>query len=145
MARDRGGPRIAFQGLMIPVLDDRLDQPSYEQAETAEGFNTPGAQGMWLHYLGDDYDRSKTSPYAAPARADSLAGLPPAFIQTNGLDPLRDEGIQFAQRLMAEGIDVELYNAPGSYHGADPLDPRTAMQAVRVYNESLGAALAREG
>jgi acetyl esterase/lipase len=141
MARDRGGPKIGFQALMIPVLDDRLDQPSYEQAENAEGFNTPAAHGMWLHYLGDDYDRSKTSPYAAPARAEDLSGLPPAFIQTNGLDPLRDEGIQFALRLMAEGLDVELYNAPGNYHGADPLDPRTMMQAGRVYNEALGAAL----
>ncbi len=143
MTRDRGGPKIAYQGLMIPVLDDRLDQPSHKQAETAEGFSGRGAIGMWLHYLGEDYDREKTSPYAAPARAEDLSGLPPALIQTNGLDPLRDEGIQFALRLMAEGIDVELYNAPGAYHGADPLDPRTAAQAVRVYNEALGAALQR--
>jgi len=143
MTRDRGGPKIAYQGLMIPVLDDRLDQPSHKQAEMADGFSGRGAIGMWLHYLGEDYDREKTSPYAAPARSEDLSGLPPAFIQTNGLDPLRDEGIQFALRLMAEGIDVELYNAPGAYHGADPLDPRTAAQAYRVYNEALGAALQR--
>ena len=84
---------------------------------------------------------TEVSPYAAPARAESLAGLPPAFVQTNGLDPLRDEGIQYAMRLMAAGIDVELYNAPGAYHGADPLDPRTAFQAARVYHEALNAAL----
>ena len=42
---------------------------------------------------------------------------------------------------MAAGIDVELYNAPGAYHGADPLDPRTAFQAARVYHEALNAAL----
>jgi acetyl esterase/lipase len=141
MTRDRGGPEIAYQGLMIPVLDDRLDQPSHSQSESAEGFSGRMAIGMWLHYLGEDYDREKTSPYAAPARAEDLSGLPPALIQTNGLDPLRDEGVQFALRLMAEGIDVELYNAPGAYHGADPLDPRTAAQAYRVYNEALGAAL----
>lgn len=143
MARDRGGPKIAFQGLGIPVLDDRLDQPSYRQAEEAEGFNTPAAHGMWLHYLGEDYDREKTSPYAAPARAESLAGLPPAVVQTNGLDPLRDEGIQYAMRLMAEGIDVELYNAPGCYHGAEPLDMRTMVLGASVYSQSLGAALNR--
>ena len=141
MSRDRGGPRIAYQGLMIPVLDDRLHQPSHEQAQNAEGFDARSAIGMWLHYLGEDYDREKTSPYAAPARADDLSGLPPAFIQTNGLDPLRDEGVEFALRLMAEGIDVELYNAPGAYHGADPLDPRAAAQAYRLYSEALGAAL----
>ena len=141
MTRDRGGPKIRFQALMIPVLDDRLDQVSYEQAQAANGFNTPAAHGMWLHYLGEDYDRAKTSPYAAPARADDLSGLPPAFVQTNGLDPLRDEGLQYAMRLMAEGLDVELYNAPGNYHGADPLDPRAMAQAGRVYYEALGAAL----
>lgn len=141
MSRDRGGPRIAYQGLMIPVLDDRLDQPSHAQAEHGEGFSGRSAIGMWMHYLGDDADREKTSAYAAPARADDLSGLPPAIIQTNGLDPLRDEGIQYALRLMAEGIDVELYNAPGAPHGAEPQDPRTAAQAFRIFNEALGAAL----
>ncbi|MBW2270580.1 MAG: alpha/beta hydrolase [Deltaproteobacteria bacterium] len=145
MTRDRGGPKIAYQGLMMPVLDDRLHQPSHKQAETSEGFSGTAAIGMWLHYLGEDYDREQTSPYAAPARAHDLTGLPPTFIQTNGLDPLRDEGVEFALRLMAEGIDVELYNAPGTYHGADPLDPRTAAQAYRVYGEALGAALQRGG
>ena len=145
MTRDRGGPKIAFQGLMIPVLDDRLDQPSHRQSFEGEGFTGSAAIGMWLHYLGEDYDREKTSPYAAPARAEDLSGLPPAFIQTNGLDPLRDEGLQYGMRLMAEGIDVELYNAPGNYHGADPIDPRTMIQGARVYNEALAAALARKG
>lgn len=145
MARDRGGPPIAFQALMIPVLDDRLGQASHRQAEDSEGFSGRAAIGMWLHYLGEDYDRGKTSPYAAPARADDLSGLPPALIQTHGLDPLRDEGIEYALRLMGEGIDVELYNAPGVYHGAMPLDARTALQATRVFGDALGAAVARGG
>ena len=68
---------------------------------------------MWLHYLGEDYDREKTSPYAAPNRATEFSGLPPAIVWTNGLDPLRDEGIEYAMNLMAAGIDVELYNCPG--------------------------------
>ena len=96
---------------------------------------------MWLHYLGEDADRTRTSPYAAPARAESLADLPPAFVLTNGLDPLRDEGIEYAQRLLAEGIQVELYNCPGAYHGAPPLDARTAATADQVYTEALRAAL----
>ena len=129
MARDRGGPKIAFQGLMIPVLDDRLDTPSMRQAIEAPGFNSMGAEGMWLHYLGETYDRSATSPYAAPSRAEDLSGLPPAFIQTNGLDPLRDEGIHYALRLLAAGVSVELCNVPGVYHGAPPLNPAAAARA----------------
>ena len=141
MARDRKGPRIALQALLIPVLDDRLETASHEQSRGGPGFNADGNEGMWLHYLGEDYDRSRTSPYAAPARAEDLSGLPPAIVQTNGLDPLRDEGILYGLRLMEAGIPVELYNAPGCYHGADPVDPRAAAQAIRIFTEALGAAL----
>jgi len=141
MARDRRGPKIALQALMIPVIDDRLDTPSIEQARGGLGFNAENNEGMWLHYLGEDYDRGNTSPYAAPARAEDLTNLPPALIQTNGLDPLRDEGIHYALRLLASGIPVELYNAPGCYHGHPPTDERAAAQAMRVFNEGLAAAL----
>jgi len=141
MTRDRGGPKIAFQGLMIPVLDDRLETPSIRQAREAPGFNSRGAEGMWLHYLGEEYDRSNTSPYAAPNRAGDLSGLPPAFVQTNGLDPLRDEGIQYALRLLAAGVSVELCNVPGAYHGAPPLNPAAAARANRAYNAALHEAL----
>jgi acetyl esterase/lipase len=141
MARDRSGPRIAFQALMIPVLDDRRSTPSMRQYEQSPGFGGANAEGMWLHYLGDDHDPATTSPYAAPARAASLAGLPPAFIQVNGLDPLRDEGIEYALRLLAEGIPVELYCGPGLYHGADALDPRIAAQAALLYDAAIGAAV----
>ncbi|MEM7413782.1 MAG: alpha/beta hydrolase [Myxococcota bacterium] len=141
MARDRKGPKIALQALLIPVIDDQLRTASHEQSRGGPGFNADGNEGMWLHYLGEDYDRSNTSPYASPARAEDLSGLPPALVQTNGLDPLRDEGIVYALRLMEAGIPVELYNAPGCYHGADPIDPRAAAQAMRVFGEALGAAL----
>lgn len=142
MSRDRGGPKIAYQAMMIPVTDDRLATPSMAQAGLENpGFNEPASHGMWLHYLGDDYDRSKTSPYAAPARAESFEDLPPAFIQTNGLDPLRDEGIEYGLKLLAAGIPTEIYNCPGAYHGAPPLDERTAALAFQIYNAALGAAL----
>lgn len=141
MTRDRNGPRIALQALMIPVIDDRLETASTRQTRDGLGFNGAQAEGMWLHYLGEDYDRSQTSPYAAPARAADLSGLPPAFVQTNGLDPLRDEGILYALRLMEAGIAVELYNAPGNYHGHPPIDERAAAVALRVYNDALAASL----
>ena len=142
MARDRGGPAIAFQALNIPVLDDRLQTPSMNQFDGDHpGFNRTRAEGMWLHYLGEDADRSATSPYAAPARAASLAGLPPAFIHVNGLDPLRDEGIEYAMRLMADGVPVELYCAPGAYHGAPPQDLRVVENGRRLMLEAIAAAI----
>jgi acetyl esterase/lipase len=142
MARDQGGPRIAYQALLIPVLDDRRVTPSMRQYRDGPGFNGAMAEGMWLHYLGEDHDPATTAPYAAPGRAESLAGLPPAFIQVNGLDPLRDEGLAYAQRLLAEGIPVELYCAPGMYHNAPPLDERVLATANRLVAGAIAAALA---
>ncbi len=140
MARDRGGPPIALQALNIPVTDDRCDTPSMQQYEEAPLFGARLARWMWDTYLGADADRSATSPYAAPNRADDLSGLPPAFVHVAGLDPLRDEGIQYAMRLMAAGVDVELYCSPRMHHGLAE-DQRTAAQADRVYREAVAAAL----
>ncbi len=141
MARDRGGPRIAYQALMIPVIDDRLETPSIRQFVGHPGFDSRMAEGMWLHYLGEDHDRSVTSPYAAPARAESLAGLPPAFILTGGLDPLRDEGLLYALRLLEAGVPVEIVNVPGAYHGAPALDPKAQQRGQLAYFQAIGDAL----
>jgi acetyl esterase/lipase len=141
MSRDRGGPPIVFQALIIPVTDDRLDTPSMRQGFAAPGFSGAAAVAMWRYYLGDDYDRSATSPYAAPARAESVADLPPAYIQTNGLDPLRDEGIAYAQRLLAEGIQVELHNVPNAYHGVPPDDLEGAARVTALLDAALAKAM----
>jgi acetyl esterase/lipase len=140
MARDRGGPAIRYQALVIPVLDDRCETPSMRQFVEAPLFGAVQAKAMWDTYLGPGADRGNTSPYAAPARAERLDGLPPAFIQVNGLDPLRDEGIEYALRLLAAGVPVELYCAPGQYHGASD-DPRPQAQSARLYLEAVAAAI----
>ena len=116
MARDRGGPSISFQILNIPVLDDRMDTPSMRDHVATPMFHRPGAETMWDNYLG--VDRGPAPAYAAPARADDLAGLPPAYIQVAELDPLRDEGIQYALRLLGAGVSVELHAFPGTFHGS---------------------------
>jgi acetyl esterase len=141
MARDRSGPRIALQALTIPALDDRCDTPSMRQYVEAPLFGARQAVEMWDRYLGAERDASTVSPYAAPGRADDLADLPAAFIQVNGLDPLRDEGIVYATRLMAAGVPVELYCAPNQHHGLAE-DPRTQAQAARLYHEAIRAAIA---
>lgn len=140
MARDWNGPTIAFQALLIPVIDDRCGTPSMRQYEEGPLFGGRLAREMWIRYLGTDADRAATSPYAAPGRAADLQGLPPAYIQVNGLDPLRDEGIEYAMRLMAADVAVELYCAPHQHHGMGD-DPRTAAAATRLYQEAVRAAL----
>jgi acetyl esterase/lipase len=117
MARDRGGPALCFQVLEIPELDDRLETPSMRQFTDTPLWNRPNAVWSWKHYLGPDHE-GEVSPYAAPARATDLAGLPPAYISTMEFDPLRDEGIVYAMRLLEAGVSVELHSFPGTFHGS---------------------------
>ena len=93
LARDRGGPALCFQYLGIPELDDRLGTPSMRAYTDTPLWNRPNAVFSWTSYLGAEPGGDGVSPYAAPARAEDLAGLPPAFVTTCQFDPLRDEGI----------------------------------------------------
>jgi acetyl esterase/lipase len=136
MARDRGGPSLCFQLLDIPCLDDRLSTPSMKQFTDTPIWNHPNAVRSWDAYLGPD--RGETSPYAAPARAADLSGLPPAYVITCEFDPLRDEGIEYAQRLMQAGVPAELHHYPGTFHGSAGAGAGTAI-ATRMVNDRLAA------
>jgi acetyl esterase/lipase len=114
LARDRGGPRLAIQSLGMPELDDRLDTPSMRAFLNTPLWSRPQAEASWRHYLGG----TAADGYAAPARMTDLRGLPPAYITTMELDPLRDEGLTYAMRLLAAGVSVELHNFPGTFHGS---------------------------
>ena len=137
LARDRGGPSLCFQVLEIPELDDRLDTPSMLAFTDTPLWNRPNAVWSWKHYLGPDH-RGEVSPYAAPARAENLAGLPPAYISTMEFDPLRDEGIIYALRLMEAGVQVELHSYPGTFHGSSLI---TTAAVSRRANKELFTAL----
>ena len=81
-------------------------------------WSRPQAVQSWQWYLGDAYGTDDVSPYAAPARATDVAGLPPAYVSTMEFDPLRDEGINYALKLLAAGVSVELHSFPGTFHGS---------------------------
>jgi len=136
LARDRGGPALCFQLLEIPELDDRLDTPSMRAFEDTPLWNRPNAVWSWRHYLGPGH-AGETSLYAAPARAKDLAGLPPAYVSTMEFDPLRDEGILYALRLLQAGVPVELHSFPGTFHGSGLL--AAAQVSQRGARESLDA------
>jgi acetyl esterase/lipase len=113
LARDAGSPAIVGQGLMTPVTD--LDMSSGSYAENGEGYILTAALMKWFcdHYA-DEADRS--DPRASPLRADNLAGLPPAIVITSEFDPLRDEGIAYADALTAAGVPVQHIAARGHTH-----------------------------
>jgi acetyl esterase len=116
LARDRGEPAVAFQLLVYPTLDDRR-QTASQQFVGSPMVDGRDCERCWTYYLGPE--RSDVSPYAAPGRADDLSGLPPTYLMTAELDPLRDEGIEFATRLLAAGVSVDLHQFAGAFHGFD--------------------------
>jgi len=116
MARDRGGPAIAFQLLLYPMIDDRTGVHPYAGEHV---WPLAANRFGWRSLLGHEPGIAGVSPYAAPARADNLAGLPPAFIAVGALDLFVDENIDYAKRLIAAGVPTELKVYPGAYHGFD--------------------------
>jgi acetyl esterase/lipase len=134
--RDHGGPPVAYLMLVSPMLDDRSSSPS---ARTNTGFGAWSREAnlqAWRAYLGTHQGGERLSPYAAPARARDVTGLPPTFIDTGELDLLRDEALDLARRLMRAGVPVELHVHPGAIHGGESLAPAAAVsrraRALRI-------------
>ncbi len=115
LARERGGPRLAFQLLVYPATDAACDTASCR--ENAEGYLLTRRTMLWFwdNYLADPADGR--SPLASPLRAEKLDGLPPALIITAEYDPLRDEGEAYAERLREAGVPVECARYAGMFHG----------------------------
>jgi acetyl esterase/lipase len=131
LSRDRGGPAIACQLLVSPMLDDLSSTPS---AMVNTGFGAWSREAnvqAWRALLGEDFGTDRVPPYAAPARAGDLSGLPPTYVDVGDLDLLRDEAIDFARRLCRAGVPVELHVYPGGIHGGESLAPDAEL-SVRV-------------
>jgi acetyl esterase/lipase len=106
-ARDRGGPAIALQVLVYPVTDHDFTRSSYvEHGDSGFLLGTREMQWFWDHYAPDERDRSH--PDASPLRATDHSGLPPAYVVIAEYDPLRDEGLAYAERLKAAGVPVTI-------------------------------------
>ena len=114
MARDRGGKMPVHQMLIYPITNYAFDTPSYREFVNAQPLNTPTMQWFWSYYLRRTADGA--SPYASPLRAQSLRGLPPATVITAEVDPLRDEGEAYAQRLREAGVEVKSTRYTGVTH-----------------------------
>lgn len=145
LARDRGGPEIAFQMPLYPMIDNRSNTPSsYEinEKDFPSVWNREANQTAWRYYLGGDAS-AEESPYAAPALADNLTGLPPAYTCVGQLDPFRDETLQYVARLAQAGVPVEFHLYPGCFHGFDSFsfDSATGRQARNEYMNALAKAL----
>ncbi len=131
MTRDRGGPSLIYQLLIVPVIDYNFDTVSYRENAEGYGLTADAMHWFWQHYLRHQTDGYH--PYASPLRAESLRGLPPAFVATAEHDPLRDEGEAYAARLGADGVAVIQKRYDGMLHGFLGPQANTDMaEALRV-------------
>ena len=146
VARDRGEYRLAFQHLVYPMLDDRTCTLEDPNPYSGEFIWTPDSNHFgWSSLLGTEPGGEDVSPYAAPARARSLAGLPPTFIATAALDLFVDEDMEYARRLIRAGVPTELHVYPGAYHGFDffadaPVSRQARADSLSALRRSLSGS-----
>jgi acetyl esterase len=114
-ARDGDGPAIAGQVLIYPATDFAMRHPSHSEPETSILLTHTVIRWFCNHYLNGPADIDDWR--ASPSRANTFAGLPPAYVLTAGADPLRDEGAEYAERLKAAGVPVTYKHFSGQFHG----------------------------
>ncbi|WP_030267377.1 alpha/beta hydrolase [Streptomyces violens] len=138
-ARDQAGPHVLFQSLTYPGVDAGLTTASAREFTDTPVLNRAALELAVRYYAKD----SHAAPYASPIRAADFSGLPPTYIAVAEIDPLRDEGRDYAARLSAAGVTTELVQVPGAVHGFDLLFPqariseRNLTDQVRALREAL--------
>ena len=141
MARDRGGPPLAYQLLIYPILDHAFDTASHRDYGVGYVWTQELLAWCWRHYA--PHEEFRSHPQASPLQAPNLRGLPSTLLLTAECDLLRDEGAAYAERLQAAGVEVEYRCYGGMMHGflgwASRLD--TASRAVAETAAALRAAL----
>ncbi|KAL9562808.1 hypothetical protein ACKAV7_012994 [Fusarium commune] len=135
-----GGVAAAKQILLYPMIDDRT-MVANEAMEPLAFWKTADNATAWTALLGDQAGQPEApiSYYSAPARAPSLADLPPTYIEVGGLDIFLQENVKYATRLLAENIPTELHVYPGLPHGFEMIAPN--ITAAKKANENRHRAI----
>jgi acetyl esterase/lipase len=129
-ARDQGGPSIANQLLIYPMIDDRLDNPSSNY--DIPPWTSANNQVAWSAILGGTAGGPDVSPYAAAARATDLSGLPPAYLEVGAAEVFRDETVDYAARLAKAGIPTEVHSWAGGFHAFEIFAPNARMSRACI-------------
>jgi acetyl esterase/lipase len=145
-ARDQGGPALAGQLLMYPVLDDRNNTTSSRQIDGIGVWDRTSNQTAWDAVLGDRRGTDQVSIYEAPARATDLSGLPPAYLEVGSAEVFRDETVDYASRIWAADGVADLHVWAGGFHLFDLFAPDTTIsRAARAARTSWVRRLAGQG
>ncbi|ADO69814.1 alpha/beta hydrolase [Stigmatella aurantiaca] len=147
MLRDRGDVPVIFQVLIYPMIDDRTAAGVDPAPHVGAFFWTRASNRFgWKCLLGQKPGGADVSPYAAPARAHSLAGLPPTLMCVGALDLFMEETVEYARRLLAEGVPTELHVYPRAVHAFNLVEQTQVAQSfLRDYEQALRRALYPSG
>lgn len=139
LARDRAEIGLIHQHLLYPMLDDRTCRAPQPHPFAGEFIWTASHNEFgWTSLLGEAPGGDNLCAYAAPARSENLAGLPPAFLSVGALDLFLQENIEYARRLIRAGVPTEIHVYPGVFHGADVNAPN-APSSLDARRDSLDA------
>ena len=130
LARDRGSPAIFAQVLIWPMIDDRNDTFSAQQMEGIGIWDLHANEAGWTAMLGERRGSEAVSIYAAPARAEDLTGLPPAYIECTSVETFRDEDVAYANRIWQAGGVCDLHVWAGGFHGVEGMVPDSAISVA---------------
>ncbi len=141
MAKDRKGPRISYQVLLIPATDASVDTQSYKTFDTGRFLSRDFMKYGWDRYVPNENDRN--NPYVSPLRAttEQLRDLPPALVITAENDPLRDEGEAYAHKLMEAGNDVVAVRYEGTIHDFVFLNALRDVPSTQAAIDQINAGL----
>jgi acetyl esterase/lipase len=141
-ARDRAGPRIAFQLLTYPMIDDRTGSSRPVPAHIGRHVWQAGSNVFgWESFLGAPVGQEDAPDGIVPARVEDLSGLPPAWIGCGALDLFIAENLEYARRLIEVGVPCEMLVVPAAYHGFDNFAPGS--RVGRQFNAARLDALKR--
>ncbi|WP_203336642.1 alpha/beta hydrolase [Nocardioides limicola] len=132
LARDRAFPTLSHQVLVCPMLDDRFETHSSRMLDGEGVWDRGDNLFGWTALLGERRGGPDVSPYAAPARAEDLTGLPRTYIDTGSVESFRDEVLSYASRLSEAGVSVDLHMWGGGFHGFDLMAPHAAVSGASI-------------
>lgn len=137
LARDRGATQPLGQLLIYPMLDERNETISSFQFDGIGLWNRESNETGWNALLGTRRKTPEVTHYASPSKAGSLAGLPSTFIDVASAEVFRDECVNFAMKMWADGGIAELHVWPGGTHAFDVIAPETSVsQDARAARDS---------
>ena len=141
LVRDRAEMEVCHQFLLYPMIDDRNVLPPDEEHPDALFWTRANNLIGWRSYLGREPGGENVVPYAAPARAVQLIGLPPAYIAVGDIDLFAEEDIEYGRKLITAGVPLEMHVYPGGCHAFDMMNPEADI--CRHFNDDFRRALRR--